>query len=73
MAFQSSVTMSHPQCDTYLEEPAADRTRENAKIVASQWQDIMANELSTITADEYLKDMLEHMDRMEVRTLVYVT
>jgi hypothetical protein len=65
MAFQSNSTMSYPPCDTYFEE-SADKTRDFAKIIASQRQDMMANELSRQAADDYLEDIMKHMGRMEV-------
>lgn len=41
--------------------------QQRAKLIARQKQDLIANELSRLAADEYLEDILQHMRRMEVR------
>lgn len=51
-----------------VEEPQRPRmgTRDAAKMVARQRQEIIANELSRLAGDEYLEDIMKHMGHMEV-------
>lgn len=42
-------------------------TRDAAKMIARQRQEIIASELSRIAGDEYLEDIMKHMRHMEVR------
>lgn len=66
-------------CDTYFVEnhdeddglyarAAADRERARAMAKVQQRQ--MAQELSQMTSDEYLEDVLDHMEQMEVCTVL---
>lgn len=41
--------------------------RQAAKMIARRKQELIANELSRLAADEYLEDIMRHMRRMEVR------
>lgn len=45
-------------------------SREAAKMIARNRQDIIAGELSRLAADEYLEDIMQHMRNMEARGLV---
>lgn len=51
------------------EQPERPRmgTRDAAKMIARQRQEIIASELSRIAGDEYLEDIMKHMRHMEVR------
>ena len=40
-------------------------SRTAAKMIARQRQDVVAGELSRLAADEYLEDILKHMQTME--------
>lgn len=53
-----------------IDEPVRPRmgTRDAAKIIARQRQEIIANELSRLASDEYLEDIMKHARHMEVRT-----
>lgn len=57
--------------DTFFESEDACRpglyARTAAKMVARQRQDVIAGELSRLAAEEYLEDVLKHMQTMEVR------
>ncbi|ODA76166.1 hypothetical protein RJ55_08449 [Drechmeria coniospora] len=44
-------------------------TRTAAKMIARQRQDVIAGELSRLAADEYLEDILKHMQTMEDETV----
>lgn len=69
--------MSYKQpCDSYFVESsetgvfaARADTRDYAKIIARQRQELMANELSRQACDDYLEDILRHMRQMEVEHL----
>lgn len=39
--------------------------RQTLKMMARRKQDLIANELSRLAADEYLEDMMEHIREME--------
>ena len=41
-------------------------TRDAAKMIARQRQEMIANELSRLAGDEYLEDIMQHMRHMEV-------
>lgn len=43
--------------------------RQHAKMYARQKQELIANEMSRMAADEYLEDIMEHMKTMEDETL----
>ncbi|PHH79496.1 hypothetical protein CDD83_3852 [Cordyceps sp. RAO-2017] len=49
--------------------PTAHDARTAARMVARQRQDVIAGELSRLAADEYLEDVLKHMQTMEDETL----
>ena len=44
-------------------------SRENAKLLARSRQEMIGNELSRLTSDEYLEDVMQHMRHMEDETL----
>ena len=59
-------------CDTFFVESddqysMAERVREHERLVAKLRQRELATELSAVTSDEYLEEILDHMERMEVR------
>jgi len=67
-------TMAHPQMDTtfFVEDdaaPASITPRTAAKMMARRKQELIANELSRLAADEYLEDIMRHMHHMEDETL----
>lgn len=41
-------------------------SREAAKMLAKNRQEMIGNELSRLASDEYLEDILQHMHHMEV-------
>lgn len=49
-------------------EPSVPRmsAREAAKLLARNRQDMIANELSRLTSEEYLEDIMRHARHMEV-------
>ncbi|KAK1716507.1 cyclin [Colletotrichum lupini] len=53
------------------DEPQRPRmgTRDAAKMIARQRQEIIASELSRIAGDEYLEDIMKHMRHMEDETM----
>lgn len=50
------------------EEPTRPRmhSRENARLLARQRQEMIANELSRLASDEYMEDIMQHVRHMEV-------
>jgi hypothetical protein len=50
------------------DEPQYSRvnSREAAKLLARNRQEMIANELSRMASDEYLEDIMQHMRHMEV-------
>ena len=69
------MAYSHSQPDTtfFVENddmPLSHITpREAAKLIARRKQELIANELSRLAADEYLEDIMAHVRRMEDETL----
>lgn len=66
----------NPQADCaffteMVDEPQRPRmgTRDAAKMIARQRQEMLANELSRLASDEYLEDIMQHMSHMENETL----
>ena len=64
-------------CDSYFVESHNDRarrfrdeTREQERFAKRQTQLAIAEELSQLASDEYLIDILAHMEDMEVKRLV---
>ena len=55
------------ESDDQPRQPCID-ARAAAKMMARQRQDVIASELSRLAADEYLEDILKHMQTMEART-----
>ncbi|TPX09327.1 uncharacterized protein E0L32_009519 [Thyridium curvatum] len=53
------------------EEPTRPRmhSRENARLLARQRQEMIANELSRLASDEYMEDIMQHVRHMEDETL----
>lgn len=64
------MAYSHPDNTFFVEsdEPSYSRmsTRDAAKMLARNRQDLIAAELSRLAADEYLEDIMQHMRNMEV-------
>lgn len=52
--------------DTWYEQKA--REREQHRLHAKEQQSHLASELSRITCDEYQRDVIQEMERMEVST-----
>ncbi|KAF4507506.1 hypothetical protein G6O67_003997 [Ophiocordyceps sinensis] len=66
--------MEFPYADaTFLESDDAYRpgldARTAARVIAGQRQDVIAGKLSCLAAEEYLEDVLKHMQKMEDETL----
>lgn len=72
MAFYHAQQAVHqPNPDIFIENvdtPQAPPmgTREAAKMIARQRQDIIGSELSRLAGEEYLEDIMRHMKHMEV-------
>jgi hypothetical protein len=64
MAFPNSDHTFFVESD----EPAQSRMtpRQAAKLIARRKQELISNELSRLAADEYLEDIMQHMQHMEV-------
>ena len=65
------MAYSHHHDDSFFiesDEPNYTKlnSRSAAKMMACARQDIIASELSRLTGDEYLEDILRHMRHMEV-------
>lgn len=64
-------------CDSYFEEMDEGihimraEARERQRAVNRIHQKALAEQLSRVTADEYEEDILDHMERMEVRLQTY--
>ncbi|CRK40418.1 hypothetical protein BN1708_008212, partial [Verticillium longisporum] len=74
MAFYQQAQAQQPDVAFFTEmmdEPQRPRmgTRDAAKMIARQRQEIIANELSRLAGDEYLEDIMKHMRHMEDETL----
>jgi len=78
MACQQPPLAQYGYCDSYFVEnydendgiyakAAADRGRQ--RVMAKVQQRHMAQELSQLTSEEYIEDILDHMERMEVGVL----
>ncbi len=73
MASEQSTVREYGYCDSFFVE-SEDETvysmhvqlRERARVLAKTRQRFVAAELSRVTSDEYLVDVLEYMERMEV-------
>ncbi|KAH7156182.1 cyclin-like protein [Dactylonectria macrodidyma] len=67
------MAYSHPDSSFFVESDDHNygrmNTREAAKIIARNRQDIIAGELSRLAGDEYLEDIMQHMRHMEDETL----
>jgi hypothetical protein len=65
----------YAQCDSYFVESdeisMAERIRERERQISKIRQREMAAELSSLTSDEYLEDILDHMEHMEVSLIHY--
>lgn len=80
MAFHQQAQPRFGHCDSYFVESHDDgiyairaEARERARAVARMQQRALAEELSRLTADEYQEDIMDHMEHMEVRIIVYST
>jgi hypothetical protein len=66
----SYVTRRYGPCDSYFIETdeisTAERLREQRRAIIKIRQRELAAELSAVTADEYLEEVLDHMEHMEV-------
>jgi len=65
---------NYTPCDSFFVETdpqysMAERARERDRVVAKLRQREFAAELSKITSDYYLEDILDHMERMEEQTM----
>jgi hypothetical protein len=64
---------SQPSDNTFFVESEEPRqrmnTRDAAKMIARNKQEMIANELSRLACDEYLEDVMQHMRHMEDETL----
>jgi hypothetical protein len=64
------MAFSNPDHTFFVEsdEPAQSRMtpRQAAKLIARRKQELISNELSRLAADEYLEDIMQHMQHMEV-------
>lgn len=65
--------MAFPQpCDSFFQEeasrPYVQVARDQLKLEKRKRQEDMASELSRLTSDEYLEDVVHHMRVMEVHT-----
>lgn len=73
MTYQHTSTMVYPPCDTFFQEEAPrsyiQAAREQLKLEKRKRQEDMASELSRLTSEEYLEDVVRHMKVMEVRRL----
>ncbi|KAL1297850.1 hypothetical protein AAFC00_006377 [Neodothiora populina] len=78
MACQTAPMTNYGYCDTYFVEKHDDddgifaraaADRERARAIAKVQQRHMAQELSQLTSDEYLEDVLDHMEHMESETM----
>lgn len=76
MASQQPPVRNYGYCDSYFVETQDDTDgmyaraaadRERARAMAKVEQRHLAQELSQMTSDEYLEDVLDHMEHMEVR------
>jgi hypothetical protein len=69
---ESYVPRRYGHCDSYFVESdeisLAERLREQRRQVINMRQADLARELSNVTADEYLEEVLDHMEYMEVCT-----
>lgn len=67
--------MAHSSCDTFFVEGDDSSyyqqfsPRQTLKMMARRKQDLIANELSRLAADEYLEDVMEHIREMESNTI----
>lgn len=64
------MAYSHPDNTFFVEndeQPQHSRmsSRDAAKMLARNRQDLIAAELSRLAADEYLEDIMQHMQTME--------
>lgn len=63
--------MAHNTCDTFFVEGDDSSyyqqfsPRQTLKMLNRRKQDLIANELSRLAADEYLEDVMEHVREME--------
>jgi hypothetical protein len=66
----SYVPRRYGNCDSYFIESdeisMAERLREQRRAMINIRQQDLARELSNVTADEYLEEVLDHMEYMEV-------
>lgn len=71
MAYQTTMQTSYPTCDTFFVEEDEPRQnhRELLRLEKRKRQEDMASELSRLTSDEYLTDIISHMRAMEVRDI----
>jgi hypothetical protein len=55
-------------CDYFVEtdEPRRMDIKDAAKMLARNRQEMIANDLSRLAADEYLEDIMQHVRQMEV-------
>lgn len=72
MAFTHNVYSQYGHCDTFFTESdddifaARQESRDRARIFAKARQRAIAEDLSRLTSEEYVDDILNHMETMEV-------
>ena len=69
MAYYTSDASFFVEDDSLFTQPRMS-TQEAARIIASNRQDMIGNELSRLAGDEYLEDIMQHIRNMEVNILV---
>ena len=74
MAFTQPMCSRYGHCDTFFTESDDDiyaaraESRDRARVFAKARQRAIAEELSRLTSEEYVDDVLNHMEVMEVST-----
>jgi hypothetical protein len=61
----------HQSCGSFFVESqdGAHTTKDYAKLIARQRQELMANELSRQACEDYMEDIMKHLRQMEVNRL----
>ena len=75
MAFTQNLCSRYGHCDSFFTESDDDlyaaraESRDRARVFAKARQRAIAEELSRLTSEEYVDDVLNHMEFMEVSAL----
>ena len=78
MAFTQNICSRYGHCDTFFTESdddvfaARQESRDRARIFAKARQRAIAEDLSRLTSEEYVDDVLNHMEAMEVCAILGV-